>query len=449
MSDIKFITNQKGKPALLYDGHRYNWGNNNKKNGNSLWRCVNREECNASITINGERNSVVRQSIHTCKSNHGKNVRAVVMDACRDAVCKKMKSVKSIFEKHISKSTSSVPMPSYKEKKDFLYRARKKYLQVKMTEFNDLRDVEIPQILANDFLLINDGEENKMLIFCSKMCRKAVNYLRNKQFFGDGTFKRAPKPFKQFFSIHVDLNSCKNYTNIVPIIYALLPDKSEETYRRLFSFLKESLCVEISYFKCDFETGLMNAVKSVFPNVELRGCYFHFNRAVWKKGKQVGLTDSRVGKEIVRMTTNLPLVPVDKLIEGWTSIVNEAPKTEVMTKFAQYFDKQWLKSPMLICCATERHRTNNGIEGWHRRLNVRVPHKSTLILFLYILRKEAKLKDIKIKNHFFERSHRKRRDIKFDQMYKNELDSLNEDKINIIDFIKNIVQIKKEINLKY
>ena len=33
----------------------------------------------------------------------------------------------------------------------------------------------------------------------------------------------------------------------------------------------------------DFEAALWKAMRKVFPQAGLRGCYFHFTQAVWRK----------------------------------------------------------------------------------------------------------------------------------------------------------------------
>lgn len=329
--NLKFITNQKGKQALLHNSHRYNFAKNNK-NG-SLWRCVNKGECSASVTLNDTKDKIVRKSSHCCAPHPDDNKRALMMDLCRQEVCSKMEPVKKILERHVLiqssiKGSENLIMPSYSEVKDNLYRARKKTLNVKRTEFKKIQEVVIPKIMASDFLVTDDGGDDKILLFCSKIAKKTLKVLRNQYFFGDGTFKRCPKPFFQFFSIHVDLNSSSEYTNILPVIYALLPNKTEVTYIRLFTLIRDVLNIDIRNFKCDYEAGLMNAFKAVFPRAVVTGCFYHYNRAVWKKGREL-----KVKNEIIRHTANLPLLPIKYIDAGWRAIMNRAPKTARNDKF--------------------------------------------------------------------------------------------------------------------
>lgn len=64
-------------------------------------------------------------------------------------------------------------------------------------------------------------------------------------------------------------------TNIVPVLYALLSDKTKSTYLRLFTIIRDQFGININIFKCDFEKAQINAVKTTFPDVNLNGCYFH------------------------------------------------------------------------------------------------------------------------------------------------------------------------------
>ncbi|KAI8432625.1 hypothetical protein MSG28_013611 [Choristoneura fumiferana] len=45
-----------------------------------------------------------------------------------------------------------------------------------------------------------------------------------------------------------------------------------------------------------------------------------------------------------------------------------------------YMEDTWLRlGPEKLSCSKDKHRTNDPVEGWHRRLNIRMPHKPTLI----------------------------------------------------------------------
>jgi hypothetical protein len=59
---------------------------------------------------------------------------------------------------------------------------------------------------------------------------------------------------------------------------------------------------------CDFEKGAMNGIRAVYPGIQLKGCYYHWNRALWRKGKKLGLK-SKSDKRIIVLAAALPLLP--------------------------------------------------------------------------------------------------------------------------------------------
>lgn len=256
------IQNNKGGSTLLFSGRRYTLNYENK-DGSSSWRCSNRKECSASIKINNTKDEVLGESTHTCEVNYTRNEVLVLMDKCKEKVTKNFKPVQQIFEnvfaeREFTEETKvdgdfSV-MPIFKSKKDGLLRARRKYLKMAKTEFTNLNEVQVPDIFGNNFLVCEDGEDNnKILIFSTLFSRKYLQNNINKpfQFFGDGTFKRVPNLFYQLYTLHIDVESDDETVNIVPIIYGLLPNKSQETYERFFDLVKVRINIEIKLFKCD------------------------------------------------------------------------------------------------------------------------------------------------------------------------------------------------------
>ncbi|XP_061713897.1 uncharacterized protein LOC133522565 [Cydia pomonella] len=269
--ELVFIESQRGGKSLLHDGYRYNLNKTNK-DSTTLWRCVNRADCSASIKLGPQRNNVrTPPTPHSCRRNKFRNEVDLIIDSCKKEVCKNYAPVKQIFEEQITK--------------------------------------------------LNLHEKS------------------GKQFFGDSTFKRVPKPFKQLFTLQLDIGSNENHTNIVPVVYALLPDKTKRTYIRLFEALKRirtlkrELSLDIDFFKCDYEVGQYKAFRMVFPQAKLTGCYFHFNKNVWDKGEEMNLTSTKEGRHAVRLTANLPLIPTACIADAWINIIQITPDTDEMRDF--------------------------------------------------------------------------------------------------------------------
>lgn len=145
-------------------------------------------------------------------------------------------------------------------------------------------------------------------------------------------------------------------------------------------------------FKSDFEKATMNAIKEVFPDVTLKGCFFHYTKAVWKKGRELGLTKSKVLKRQVELSAALPLLPETKIIEGWFYVASQSPNDGKSEQFRRYMLTQWVKENMLsvVSVFRERHRTTNSLEGWHHKLNQAIAiKKPTLLKLLHFLYEDA------------------------------------------------------------
>ncbi|XP_061723753.1 uncharacterized protein LOC133529973 [Cydia pomonella] len=373
--EIVFIESQRRHPCLLHKGYRYTLNKVNQMDSRSLWRCANRGECSASLKLNQERNVVLNISAHACRKNFVKNEVALMLVNCKKEVCQNYASVKEIYEKNA--------------------------------------------------LVFHNRTERTIL-----QIPPYSNYEQKKdgQFFGDGTFKRVPKPFKQLFSLHMDVGSTDETTNIVPMVYALLPDKTKKTYERLFHILKYELCIDIMYYKSDYEMAQYTTFKAVYPDTELTGCFFHFSKAIWKKAEKINFTSTAEQRQAVRLTANLPLLPTPYLGDAWVTILQAFTDSIVMRKFHKYVHTQWVNLPM-ISCAEEMHRTTNSTEAWHRRLKNRVPPKPTFIRFLEKIKLESKVQDIQITNNFLNANNRKKKDIAFNKNYINELKKLQEGKL--------------------
>ncbi|KAK9731441.1 hypothetical protein QE152_g13671 [Popillia japonica] len=105
------------------------------------------------------------------------------------------------------------------------------------------------------FLLFDSGpEEQRILLFSTQ---RNLSFMEQcGHWFADGTFKSAPPLFSQIYTIHG-----VRYSNVIPTVFALLPNKTQETYTRVFVF--QQLKVLNPGLRpltiMDFERAAMNA----------------------------------------------------------------------------------------------------------------------------------------------------------------------------------------------
>jgi hypothetical protein len=120
------------------------------------------------------------------------------------------------------------------------------------------------------FLQIDSGkeDENRILIFATNSGLDDLEMSCN--WAGDGTFKICPSIFFQLYTIHTQFQSFS-----VPRVFALLPNKSHETYLRLFKFLVDLRHgLNPKSFMMDFEKAHINAIQEIFPECEITSSSF-------------------------------------------------------------------------------------------------------------------------------------------------------------------------------
>ena len=80
-----------------------------------------------------------------------------------------------------------------------------------------------------------------------------------------------------------------------PGLYALINNKQEEGYYYLFNRIKNILTIEstkdllLKSYTVDFELGLINSLKRIFPDIKIIGCFFHYTRALKSKANELKL----------------------------------------------------------------------------------------------------------------------------------------------------------------
>ena len=128
-----------------------------------------------------------------------------------------------------------------------------------------LIDLVIPEQLqklhdGRQFLLYDSNNGlNRILIFSTKSNLELMSKSQSWQI--DGTFSAAPLLFSQLYTVH-----SMDYGISIPLIFALLPNKTQATYHRMIEAIKEiESRLSPSIIMSDFELSAINAFQESFP----------------------------------------------------------------------------------------------------------------------------------------------------------------------------------------
>ncbi|KAK3911699.1 PKS-NRPS hybrid synthetase [Frankliniella fusca] len=228
----------------------------------------------------------------------------------------------------------------------------------------------------------------RILVYSSKTGLKAL--ARSPVWQLDGTFETSPDIFAQILTIHGEYHG-----EMLPMAFALLPDKHESTYTRVLEAIKD-VCARQHIRRpgpttaiMDFEKGLNNAVAVAFPDTELRLCLFHLKQAAFRKIQQLGLTvqyrdeDDDSIRMAFRQILGVAFVPVEDVEDAFRHVTEEIP--DEMKPFSKYFAETYVLGRVVrgrrrtapryppdlwnqhLSARHNEPRTNNTTEAWHNR----------------------------------------------------------------------------------
>ena len=145
----------------------------------------------------------------------------------------------------------------------------------------DLQDEWTATTAYEIFLLVNDGDQDKILIFATNLNLQLL--VDNDTIYADGTFYTCPSLFTQLCTLHDMVDG-----GMLPLVFALLPGKSEQLYTRYFHLLKEpctqrQMALQPTTLFIGYETAVQNAARTSFPGITIKGCFFHYTQCIWRK----------------------------------------------------------------------------------------------------------------------------------------------------------------------
>ena len=420
---MEILVSNKGKDLIGYNGYLYR---KDKKRTYTLnWRCV-KDGCKGRLTTSLDYQKQIRNNeipVETGEHAHPPDPVGVQVKKIENRVTHLASSTtqapRQIVQSVIDNASQEVAqrVGSALNLRETVRRKRRADDAFPRNP-QHRRDINIPPALrrtlkGEDFLKYDSGmeDDHRILIFSTD---EMINVLaQNPQWMADGTFKIAPSIFYQLYTIHAILQE-----NLVPCVYALLPDKREETYRDMLTALIhiQPLLHPVSCL-IDFELASKNAFLHIFPGIEIVGCFFHLGQSVWRKVAAEGLQNAYINEELIRknikMLMALAFLPTRDVSDGFMQIIEAENFPEMLQPVMDYFEDTYIGRPQRnrrrnpsfpphMWNVLERTldglpRTNNMLEAWHgvmqRSLQAKHP---TILKFIQLLQKEQALQEFNL-----------------------------------------------------
>ena len=303
-------------------------------------------------------------------------------------------------------------VPSYNSIKPSIYRLINK---------NIPHDVENLSELPNDspYYFTERGDKfmayktEKIVLLISKFQAQLI-YSNNDHMFIDGTFYSSPKSAYQILSVRIhDIKTNNFYT----VANAILVDKEMSTYIEVLMNLNEIIynnrenkrIIEVfnpRTIHCDFELGIIGALKQVWPNSEIKLCLWNMFRNIELKRKKLFGDYSNHSIESYNIIKRIKtLVYIDpNYIKDVFNLISEDSENlgEKENNFVNnYFKKTYIEKFNIIEWNYYKvfdHRTNNACESYNHILNSKFNKKPSIWKLFAELINDENLLYIKIDN---------------------------------------------------
>ena len=283
----EFIPTPRGGRFLVLENFEYTV--NRKSDTHTFWRCINKKTCPATVVtvkdttdISKRDKAIHNHETHAAKINSDRKI-ANLKEQVKERIHQPVKRLYSeAFQDEDNLELVSAT-PSFAAVKSRLYNERRKLLPPLPTSRASitLEGSWTQTVNGNPFLLANDGVDEKILVFTTD--ENLTQLSQSQEVFVDGTFAVAPSLFAQMYTMHI-----RFLGQMIPVVFALLPDKRRDTYNRLFDIVSR-LCQERNLqfspqcIQTDFEMAAMQAVRTSFMGAQTRGCFFHYCQSLWRK----------------------------------------------------------------------------------------------------------------------------------------------------------------------
>ena len=232
---------------------------------------------------------------------------------------------------------------------------------------------------SGDNFFLHQDNDWSILVFttdehliCLQRCQEVYRYM-------DGTFRTAPSPYRQYFSIH------RKYRNrVICLVNVLMTGQLIGQCRQILQVVKQNVR-RISRHRWrlnlvipDFEQSLFAAVETELPNSRISGCYFHFGHNLWRRVQFLGLArdyrQNRRLKKTIRKVIAIGYLPMALVRQNFLQLITSRTTRRLQRQFPEllhffnFFEANYLNGIIVpqMSNVYERNmdtRTNNYVES--------------------------------------------------------------------------------------
>ncbi len=138
----------------------------------------------------------------------------------------------------------------------------------------------------------------------------------------------------------------------------------------------------------DFEHALRQTIQLSFPGACVKGCYYDYTQALWRKVQtlalQVEYSENEEVRSFIRKTTALAFVPREIVRVAFRRICQEMPAVDGMETYASYYEETWLDGRFPPQAWNyynfDGPRTNNHLHNRLKRIATKHTQMSTNLL---------------------------------------------------------------------
>lgn len=418
-TEARFGITKRGKEMLI-DYQSFSYTKDNDRNGRSFWKCTEKDAkgCKGrAATVDGQ---IVHLSDNHCHTSDITRiaVRLKEQSALAKATENVMVPPRRVFAELTYAMNNQSEMASLTPKRVLVRRInaqRKKSRQMpdEPSDWEDLEELPACQTLIGErFLLGNSIKDNRpgCIVLSSDWQLNLLGQADSVT--ADGTFKTCPQPFCQIYCLVANFH--KDRRNI-PVLFALLPDKTAQSYEYVWSTLANYILEPIKAIRVDFESSDLLAIRQVLPDVRLEACFFHFRSAIRRKLASLHLIPVYNQHEslqiYVKSLISLAFVPDDKVGSYFEDVQMTKPtkREPAIDQFEAYFESTYIgrkvgslgtrrapRYPIKFWNQYERalakeDKTSNSAESWNSAWAGSLESKAKFWTVLEALKREEAL----------------------------------------------------------